>query len=738
MPRKHCIPNNTMIYCVTICNQLVSFSIFYLIYVCLLKGNSVLEILSPAGSPEGVVAAIQNGADAIYLGLHEFNSHVKAKNFTFSELGHALEYCRIRGVKAYLALNSLISDPDLPIIEHHIKEASRFGINGAIIQDLGLMRVVRQAVPDLRLHASSRLGVHSLEGVKMAAALGFSRVTLARELSRRKIAHICRYSPIEIEVHVHGFQCISYAGQCYMSAIIGGFSDSHGQCTMPCQLAYTTPPSSLSYPLALKESCLARYLTDIEALGVTSIKIGGNQRRPEYSAIVTGTYSRAISRNRAPSENAMNSLQNVFARQGFTDGYYTDTQGSQMFGVQDEDTRSDTAFFSATRKSYLNGEFQRVPVRFVGTISADKRVKVAAADDKNNSAVAYGPVPEKSFHRELTTADLQTQLYKTEGTPFICKGVKGKVDPGLFLPLSEFNGLRTDLLSDILEQRKPITISAEGDFTPSPQIPNREQPPVITVSVSRLNQLSSEMEELSPKILYIPITELDYELPLLRKFLENDNIVVSVMLPRIIHDSERKRISGMLEQAISLGIRDALIGNIGQVQFIKSRGFSARGDFGLNIYNTETLFVFQKLGLRSATLPFELSLSEIRNISKPIDTELITYGRLPLMFTENCIIRNATEACTCDNFSGITSEGGAVYPIEPEFGCRNVILNSKKLFMGDKRRTVASLGLWAERLSFTTENAIECVTIMKRYMKKGDFTPPGYTRGLYYTGVERA
>jgi putative protease len=204
----------------------------------------------------------------------------------------------------------------------------------------------------------------------------------------------------------------------------------------------------------------------------------------------------------------------------------------------------------------------------------------------------------------------------------------------------------------------------------------------------------------------------------------------------VIHDNEKKKIAGVLDRARKLGVEHALIGNIGHIQFAKKYGMSVHGDFGLNVYNSETLFVLQKLGLKSATISFELPLTEIRELSKPIDTELITYGRLPLMITENCIVRNSTDACTCDSFTGLVDENGALFPVEPEFGCRNVLLNSKKLFMADKRRTISSLGIWAERLCFTTENAIECVTVLKRYMGLSNFTPPGYTRGMYYRTEE--
>jgi len=719
----------------------------------------VLEITSPAGSPEGVIAAVQNGADAVYLGFNEFNACMDVDNFTFDEFGRSLEYCRIRGVKTYLTLNTLAADRELPVIAYQAKEASRYGVDAIIIQDLGVMQAVKQAVPGLPLHASTRMSVHNLEGVKMAAAMGFSRVILARELSRKKILHICRYSPIEIEIFVHGTLCMGYSGQCYMSALTGKQSSNRSYCSKPCQLNYSTAGHTITYPLALKDNCLVRYLEDIEAIGVKSVIIEGRSRRPEYTALVTGIYSRAIRREKSPSQEGLQMLQKSFARNGFTDGYYTDRYGTDMLGVREEDKRSDTALFSATRKSYLNGEYQRVPIRFVSSVLKDKPVKLAAIDDRKNTAVVYGPIPEKAFHKELTNAVLQTQLHKTVGTPFVCMGVKGIVDPDLTVPMSVFTDMRREVFAEILEQRRPLQMRAEGEYTPSrlpfdEVLPDEEAnlealfspgkaaadkykpksplTPVITVSLTGVDQLSKELEELCPKIIYIPVTELDYESPKLQSFVDNKQLTIAVSLPRIIHDNEKKKIATTLDKARKLGIENALVSNIGHVQFAKKHGMTIRGDFGFNVYNSETLYVLQKLGLRSVTLSFELPLNEIREMSKPIETELITYGRLPLMITENCIVRNSTDACTCDSFSGLVDKQGAQYPVEPDYGCRNVLLNSKKLFMADKRRTISSLGIWAERLYFTTENALECVTVLKRYMGLSDFTPPGFTRGMYY------
>jgi len=244
------------------------------------------------------------------------------------------------------------------------------------------------------------------------------------------------------------------------------------------------------------------------------------------------------------------------------------------------------------------------------------------------------------------------------------------------------------------------------------------------------------MEELCPDTVYVPLMELDFDSPVLKSFLENKSINLVTSLPRVIHDNERKKVSQMLVRAAEFGITDALVGNIGHILFARAHGMTVRGDFGLSVFNSEALCVLRDLGLKSATLSFELRLAEIRDLSMAIDTELIVYGRLPLMITENCIVKSSAGVCTCDSFFGLTDRQGAVFPVVPEFGCRSILLNSKKLYMADKRLATSSLGLWAERLSFTTENAHECVAVMKRYMGTMEYEPTGYTRGLYYRGVE--
>ena len=696
----------------------------------------MLEVLSPAGSPEGVIAAVQNGADAIYFGFGDFNARRNAKNFSEEEYRQACEYCRIRGVKVHLTLNTLASDRELPLVIEHAASAARYGADAIIVQDFGVMQAVRRAIPDMPIHASTQMSVHNLEGVRLAAAMGASRVVLARELTKEDITYICKSSPIETEMFVHGALCMCYSGQCYMSSAIGRRSGNRGVCAQPCRLNYTTGGKKGEYLLSLKDNSLLSHIQELEACGVTCVKIEGRMKRPEYVAIVTEKYARAVHDGKVPSRGDLDSLKTAFSRQGFTDGYYTGQTGADMFGIREDDKHDAAVMFATARKNYLNGEFQRVPVWFVGTVREDEPAKIAATDDRGNTAITTGAVPEIAFHKETTATNLQTQLHKTGGTPFYCAGVKSDVDEGLSLSVAAINEMRRTLIAELIEKRKAFTPKEITDFIPGNTLPNDEQSPVITASIMKKSQLSRDMANLSPKILYVPAEEFKGDTSPFTPFLTNPETKIAVTLPRVIHDSEKDELTKSLLKASELGVRDALVGNIGHILYAKSFGFAVRGDFGLNIFNSHSLRVMQDLGLVSQTLSFELRLSEIRDMSKSMDTELIIYGRLPLMVTKNCIVKTSMGVFACDNFSGIMDKTGANFPVVKEFGCRNVVLNSKKLYMADKLDELSGIGLWGLRLAFTTENAKECAAVYKSYLGLGDYEHGNFTRGLYYRGVE--
>ena len=261
----------------------------------------MIELLSPAGSPEAVIAAVQNGADAIYMGLGNFNARRGAKNFTDEEFERSMRYCRIRGCKVYVTLNTLVNDREITQAVESARLASELGADGIIIQDLGLAYAIRQALPDIPLHASTQMSIHNLAGVEAAAEMGMTRAVLARELSLEQIKFITQHASIETEVFVHGALCFCQSGQCYMSALIGRRSGNRGMCAQPCRMQYSLGGRMDDYPMSLKDNCLVDRLRELEDAGVACLKIEGRMKRPEYTAIVTKIYSKALKEQRQPS-----------------------------------------------------------------------------------------------------------------------------------------------------------------------------------------------------------------------------------------------------------------------------------------------------------------------------------------------------------------------------------------------------------------------------------------------------
>ena len=694
----------------------------------------MLELLSPAGSPEAVVAAVQSGADAIYLGLGGFNARRGAKNFTEEEFLQTMEYCRARACKVYVTLNTLASDRELDEVVRLARFACQSGADAVLVQDIGVARVLRSACPELTLHASTQMSVHNLAGVYAARELGMKRVVLARELSFEQIKFIARRSPIETEVFVHGALCFCHSGQCYMSALIGRRSGNRGMCAQPCRMEYSMGRRMDGHPLSLKDNCLVSHLGELEEAGVSCVKIEGRMKRPEYSAIVTQIYSKAIHDKVPPTDKDMEKLTMAFSRDGFTDGYFTGRK-QDMHGVRSEPDREANRLFAETRRGYSGTELRRVPVDFYVIIQEGQAVRLLAQDGSGNRAALSGPRPEKAERAALSQKSVSDQLYKTGGTPYRCRSVSCSVDPGLFLPAAAINDLRRQALDRLTEKRLELPDFRYGPMPKLDPLPYRPASPVLNVQVVSAGQLSPELAALRPHILYAPVQLLSENYELCAPFEEAGTEIVPV-LPRVICDNEWDGLRSMLERLGQAGLKTVLAGNLGHIALARRCGYKVRGDFGLNVFNSHSLEVLKQAGLLSATASFELRLAQIRDLAKPMDVELIAYGRLPCMVTDQCIIKQSAGSCACQNPAGISDKMGSVFPVMKEFGCRNVIYNAHKLFLADKLEDILSCGLWGVRLMFTTESARECVEVTKSYMGISDYSPNGLTRGLYYRGVE--
>lgn len=694
----------------------------------------MIELLSPAGSPEGVIAAVQNGADAVYMGMGAFNARRGAKNFTDEEFVKAVRYCHVRGCKVYVTLNTLVNDREMRDAVAAAKLASDAGADALIVQDLGMSYAIRCALPDIPLHASTQMSLHNLAGVEAAAEMGITRAVLARELSFEQIRFITKNASIETEVFVHGALCFCHSGQCYMSALIGRRSGNRGLCAQPCRLQYSLGGRMDDHPLSLKDNCLVDQIRRLEEVGVASLKIEGRMKRPEYTGIVTGVYAKAIREQRNPDKEEMELLEKTFSRQGFTQGYFIGDK-LDMFGVRSEPDKDADKIFAAARKQYAEGEMRRVPVHFYTVLEKGEHIKAIAFDDDGHKAIATGPVPERAKRQGLTEQYLIEQMFKTGGTPYNCIENKAKAEPGLYLPASEINELRRKLIAQLSAERE----KAPGRRTlriPAPpvNVPAISDPARI-YQVRTEEQLTPELAELKPDYIYFPAMELAENFEPLRPFIDNGARPVAVM-PRVITDDQSREVYAALEKLFDYGVNEALTGNLGHVFIARQAGMKVRGDFGLNAFNSYTLRVLQDAGFISATASFELRLAQIKAMAKPVDTELIIYGRLPLMVSDQCIIRQSAGRCNCQTPGQLSDRMGSVFPVVKEFGCRNVIYNAHKLYLADKRDDLYALGLWGLRMLFTTESPRECVEVAKGYLGLTDYKPNVLTRGLYYRGVD--
>ena len=694
----------------------------------------MLELLSPGGSPEAVIAAVQNGADAIYLGFGDFNARRGAKNFTLEEFEKAVRYCRIRGCRVYVTLNTLVNDREIEDAVRCARAAAKYGASGIIIQDVGLISVLRKAVPDMPLHASTQMSIHNLAGAEAAAEMGLKRVVLARELNFEQIKFITKNTSVETEIFVHGALCFCHSGQCYMSSLIGRRSGNRGMCAQPCRMQYSLGGRMDDYPLSLKDNCLVDRLQEIEDAGVTCVKIEGRMKRPEYTAIVTDIYSRAIKERRKPSPEEMRMLEDVFSRNGFTQGYFNGEK-TDMFGVRGDPSSDTDKLFAATRKSYAEGEMRRVPVHFYTVAEKEKKITAIAFDDDGNKAIAYGPVPQKANRQGLTDTYIAEQMYKTGGTPFNCVENKAKTDPGLYVSASDINELRRSLINELTKKREDAPQQTTAKIPAMPKNIAAISDPCMIFQVRTEEQLCPELAELHPAYLYVPAELMRDRFELLKPFTDVGTVPVAIV-PRVVADDQVKDVSEILKVLNEKGIREALVGNLGHIFLAKSAGMKIRGDFGLNTFNSYSLEVLKNAGLLSATVSFELRLAQIRDLAKPLDTEMIVYGRLPLMVSDQCVISRSSGRCSCATPGQLSDRMGSVFPVVKEYGCRNVIYNAHKLYLADKREELNDAGLWGLRLLFSTESGREAAEVAKCYMGKSDYRPNVLTRGLYYRGVD--
>ena len=679
--------------------------------------SNIPEILSPAGSRASLEAAVRSGADAVYLGATEFSARRNAENFDERQLEDAVKYCHIRGVRVYLALNILLSERELAIAVDIAKSAGRAGIDAIIVQDLGFANIIHKALPELPIHASTQMSVHSPSALPILKSLGICRVVAAREMSRNALFELCTAAKeldMSVEVFIHGALCMSVSGQCLLSAILGGRSGNRGLCAGPCRLPFAVGGGT-GYDLSLKDLSLLNHISVLKSMGVASFKIEGRMKRPEYVAAATSAARAALDKGYVP-ENLAVALQEVFSRQGFTDGYFTENPGKEMFGVRTkEDVTSAALSFPMLHELY-RAERQSVDIEMTALIKSGCPSKLIVTDGIN-TVYATGESPEPSQFRALTQESVFAALSKLGSTPYNLTKMNIDLDDGLFMRGSDLNSLRREVISLLNAERQKVKKRIENGYSISRFDRTRPKNPEIMVRVNNAKQIP---ENFSQAALIFP---LECELP--EKLPQKSTLIADIPRGILNEDAIRRRL-GVFKQR---GFTAALCNNLAAVTLAQKCGLEAIGGIGLNVYNTETAAVLAERKVNTITLSAELSLNEIIKMPIAANKGIFAYGRLPLMLTRNCPAANGRSCAECDKKAVLTDRKQLDFPIMCRAGFSE-ILNSKPIYLGDRMKELE--GLDFIMLYFTDESPKAVESIINAYKKGTRAHGDGFTRGLYF------
>ncbi len=691
------------------------------------------ELLAPAGNFDCLIAAVQNGADAIYISGKSFGARSFANNFDHEELVQAMDYCHLRGVKVYVTVNTLIADDELEEVEKYLIFLNNIGTDAIIVQDLGVAELAKRVTPELPIHASTQMTIHNSEGVKALEEMGIKRVVLARELSVAEISKISKATNAELEVFVHGALCMCYSGQCLMSSIIGGRSGNRGKCAQPCRLPYSVNAEKKSaFYMSLRDLCALENLEELKKAGAVSLKIEGRMKGAAYVAAVVKTYRKYIDNPHGVENEDIDLLNKIFNRGGLTNGYIIGKTGKNMFATDKPDNpyRKNENDIIEKLLEYKNEEKIKLGLNCDVVIKDGEYPKIKFYCGNIEIIYIYEKLVEKARKMSLTEETVKTQLLKTGGTPFEIKKMSIELDDNVFLPASDLNALRRNGLAlfqekylsqfkreqSLKETKTEEKVAFDGNLIG------------YSCEVTNFEQLKSTINMPFNRFL-IPFHIINENVGFVEKIKDKTVIV----LPSIIHEAEYMDLCSKTEEFLENGFKGVLLQNISLIDRFKKGEIYA--GFRMNIFNSETLRNLFKRGVAVAELSPELTLRQISKIKKYIPVQTMVYGRLPLMISENCVIRNG-DNCPCKDENVIIDRKGMRFPvIKDGKSCRSIVLNCKKTYMATETKRILGAGVNLLRLYFTDEDYEECQRVCRAYLYGESYRPEDFTTAHYNKGV---
>lgn len=747
-----------------------------------------LELLAPAGSLKTLKAVIHAGADAVYLGGSMFGARAYANNFNEEELLEAIRFGHIHGRKIILAVNTLLKEYELGQLYDYLHPYYEAGLDAVIVQDMGVMEFIKTHFPNLPIHTSTQMSITNVEGARLLKEQGVERVVTAREMSLEEIQRIHDEVGVELESFIHGALCYCYSGQCLFSSIIGGRSGNRGRCAQPCRLSYEVLQGEKSLTghhatpiLSLKDMCTLPFLYELADHGVYSFKIEGRMKTPEYAAGVVSIYRKYMDSyldgSRIPVEKKdIRALLELGNRGGFTNGYYYHHNDSDMLsGESASHNKSEGVLQDNIRREYVDTELKE---KIKGKLILNKECPAKIEVQYGKIKVSYqGDMVLVAQNRPLTKEVVTEKITKTGNTPFVFENLEVTMDDDIFMPVNQLNQLRRGALEALEEALlKPYertlpelveTSSAETDRQTTGNAIKEKQ-----ISGQSLSQTSGQQSAGSSTEVRVLIEDAE-QLPAVLKADFVDTVYLDCMLytrenliRKLSEDIDRVHASGkkafyvfpfifrqqtslfyekIMPELKKLPLDGIMVRSLDEIAFIKEWGnenWQMVSDSNLYTYSNEAAEYFYRLGMIQDTIPVELNRKEIlrRENSR---SEMIIYGRLPLMITAQCIHKNTLGCMHQHKVLNLKDRYSVHFPVKNFCSeCYNVIYNSLPVCLFKEDVTVKKIAPAAVRLSFTTETEEEAEQILTIYgdiYKNGGILgqlPMECTNGHFKRGVE--
>lgn len=764
-----------------------------------MKANSKVELLAPAGNKEAFFGAINAGADAVYLAGNRFGARAYAQNFTEEELLECIRYGHLLGKKVYLTVNTLLKERELEELPEYLRPMYEEGMDAVIVQDFGVLCLLRECFPKLQLHASTQMSLCSSYGAELLKSMGVSRIVPARELSLRELREIRNRVDIELETFIHGAMCYCYSGQCLFSSILGGRSGNRGRCAQPCRLPYSIDGCGTaekksgtsggeSYYLSMKDLCSVEHLPALISSGIDSFKIEGRMKKPEYVAGVTAIYRKYMDQYHELEErygdeaakryqvarSDLEKLNALYVRSETQDGYYFRRNGKEMITLTAPGySGSDEALLDDIRNLYLK-EKKKLPVDFEASFAKGQpaALKLTCGD---TSVTICGQTVEEAKSQPVTEENIRRQLTRLGDGAFAVAQMKIAADEQIFYPLKQLNELRRQAVEALERQLlrrngyknaefvakipvflKENTKNAGNHSESIPATPPSDaKNSGWTVSINTLTQLKAlgkwygQSGAPEPNAIYVPgdliLKDPGAVTDACRLFRHGRFLIA---LPYVFRHEDQDyidRIKDLVteQKGMFSGVLIRSLDELGY--FAKEKGVcTVHLDANVYAWNSRAAKLLSTWS-DSLCLPYELKASEQRQLlqnGKGNVFEKIVYGRIPMMITANCVLRTVSGRCGAESRrSGetmkpvLTDRYGKKFPVVPD--CTHC---TNVIYNSVPLSLHGEYEKWIERVNlridFTLESDREMTRVLNAFLLGDDLRLPEYTTGHEKRGVE--